>query len=94
MKIWKHYVSWHEINGVVQAQMPYGAEILSCGVQGDGVAVWFKCDPEQPMITRPLTIVGTGHNCPSTLRFIGTVQHPETVSPLVMHLFDGQELRP
>lgn len=75
--------------------MPKGAQLLSVGVQNGRIKLWALIDPGEPIVSRDLILIGTGHPIIRTLgEFIGTVHltMPHSGSVLVFHLFDGGEL--
>ena len=64
----------------VSIQMPFGSEIVKCGVQGmkgnkPNICVWAVVDPEREMETYHFCIRGTGHPLPEDdgYRYIDTV---------------------
>lgn len=79
------------LQDVATVQMPYGACILSVGVQRDSVVVWANVDPKvERMIDRRFRIIGTGHEFDDTYlgRFVGTVMVGDA---LVFHIFEQLE---
>lgn len=67
--------------------LPYGATILSAGVQGDDIFIWALTDTENPLSTRYIDVYGTGHIVSEngTLRFIDTV----FIGNFVFHVFEN-----
>lgn len=83
MKVWKFEITDPE----TPVPMPYGAVVLSVGVQRGKVCLWAMVDPNSPSVVRRFVIVGTGHPVPGHGRFIGTVllHHGD----LVFHVWEG-----
>ncbi|MNQ84484.1 hypothetical protein D3C85_996140 [compost metagenome] len=79
--------------GTQVSRLPYDAEILSVGAQGNSLVLWALVDPlEQLTEDRVLTVLGTGHSAFEPLGlFIGTVQftEPGPCQGLVFHVFEG-----
>lgn len=85
--IWKFTLSDDDLQEV---QMPYGAEILSVGMQRDKFCLWAIVDPERPKESRRIMLRGTGHNMPDFTippKFLGTVFQ----GIYVWHLFEVEE---
>lgn len=55
-------------HGVATVQLQDGAEIMTVGVQGeyDLPVLWFKCDPDAPLVEKTFAIVPTGGEVPSS----------------------------
>ena len=67
--------------------MPRFANILSAGIQPDGICIWAAVDTEMPLELRYIEIIATGHNIHSTdLTFIQTVFDQD----YVWHVFERQ----
>lgn len=87
LTIWKA-----PLNGVDEQtiQVPVGADLLSAREQGDGICVWYRCDPAQETKeARTILIRGTGHmNVPGAeaARFLGTVSLLS--GRLIFHVFE------
>jgi len=65
-------------------EMPLGAEILCCQLQG-ALTIWAKVDPFEPTVQRTFLLVGTGEEMTSdTVKYINTVQ----MGDLVWHIFE------
>lgn len=71
--------------------MPRGAVLLSVAEQYGEIVVWAWVDPDVPMVTRNLYVVGTGSPADhiADLPFVGTVVMMS--GTLVLHIFDGGE---
>lgn len=75
-------------------EMPAGASILSADAQNGVPTIWVLVDPEMPLVTRRMLVLGTGHEIALDARehldrFVGTVQSDD--GSLVWHVFDGGE---
>lgn len=90
------------IEDKVEIEMPEGAQILSCQMQGPEqfaqntpvikpVCLWALVDPEAKTVKRTLFVRGTGHPAEGLelLPFISTVQLAG--GQLIYHIFDGGE---
>lgn len=55
--------------------LPFGAKVLSAGMQADGMYIWVAIDPNEPRkARRTLAVIGTGNGAvPANARFISTV---------------------
>ncbi len=74
-------------------KVPKGARILSVGKTDSRscrAAVWFSCDPLQPLIDREILVCVTGGDAPSPFaaHFIGTVVFDRPSGPFVLHVFE------
>lgn len=69
--------------------VPDGAEVLCVQVQGEDACIWYLCDPKQPLTSRTIIILGTGHEVDEKAlgRYLGTFQLME--GRLVLHVFEG-----
>ena len=88
--IWRFTVP---VQDVVEMRMPEGAEILSVKDPHGwgGIRLWAAVDPEAPVVSRILYVVGTGHPCDLKPEFfIGTVE--QNGGALIWHVYDGGEL--
>jgi hypothetical protein len=74
--------------GVQHVVMPHGASLMSVQVQNNSICLWAYIETDNHPKTRRVLIVGTGHEVPPHLKFVGTVQH----GAYVWHIFDGGEL--
>jgi hypothetical protein len=53
---------------------------------------WALVDDEQPLVRRPVVIVGTGHEVPKNVStYIGTFQLVSSIGLLVFHMFELNE---
>ena len=66
--------------------LPRGAELLTVQVQFDLVQLWAVVDSSQPVETRYIHIVGTGHPIGFAGKYIGTFQLDG--GALVFHVFE------
>lgn len=68
--------------------IPFGAEVLSVGMQQGVIQLWVWVNILAPEKARNFVIFGTGHTIPDTLnlRFIGTVQLDE--GSFIYHVFE------
>lgn len=66
--------------------VPEGAQLLTAREQGDGLCVWFKCDPARLSTKRRIAIVGTGHPVPEDSHYVGTGVLQG--GALVLHVFE------
>lgn len=85
MKVWKFEIADPETPPL----MPYGAHVLSVGVQYDKVCVWALVNPLEPVEAHRLVIVPTGETVPGRGRFLGTVMLHG--GALVFHVWDRFE---
>ena len=67
--------------------MPRGASLLDGQFQGDSLVLWALVDPTAPEVTRDVLVAGTGHEVPSSLTYVTTIQQ----SIFVWHIFDCGE---
>lgn len=90
--VWKFKLQLSDVQNV---EMPTNAQILCVQVQpwegGEDVCLWALVDPEQPLTTRKILIVGTGHDredlAQPFLHYIGTFQ--VAGGRLVFHVFEN-----
>jgi len=68
-------------------EMPKGAQILDVQIQYETFCVWAIVDPEQEMVQRKISIIGTGQKVNGG-KYIATIQN----SIFVWHIFDGGEV--
>lgn len=72
----------------IQYAIPEGAELL-CAVHqplSNEIVVYIRLDPDAPKIrTADFTTVGTGHECPSDGKFLGTIILHQ--GALMVHIF-------
>ena len=66
--------------------VPRGTEFLTAAVQRDSIGVWYKCDPDNPMVPRKIAIIPTGHVPPETALYLGTCMFME--GKFVLHVFE------
>lgn len=86
MKVFKYEVRVGEHQGL---RMPSGAVLLDMQCQGGDLMVWAAVDPGAPVLTRDLSVIGTGWELPGGKQsYVATAQ---TQDGLVWHLFDGGE---
>jgi hypothetical protein len=65
-------------------EMPFDAEILTVGAQGEGIFVWASVDPTSHNVKREFMCVPTGHKYDhSGAKFLGTA----FLGALVFHVF-------
>lgn len=71
--------------------MPYGAKILTVQMQHGYPFLWALVEPVPTHALLPCKILvrGTGHDCPSVGRYIGTFQM--NGGSLVFHVFEDQQ---
>ena len=80
--------TWDPVQGI---QMPYGAKILSVGIQGGEAVLWALVDPENivTMDKRKIYIVNTGGELGDQFdgrRFIGTLIFGS--GGFILHVFE------
>jgi len=69
-------------------EMPFKANVLSVGVQGNKIVVWAEVDTALSKQPRQFYIRGTGHPLDGTeKRFLGTVLY---AGGLVWHVYEGK----
>jgi len=69
--------------------VPRGAEFLFGGVQRNSICVWYKCDPDNPMVPRKIAIIPTGHIPPETALYLGACMFMD--GAVVLHVFEVLE---
>ena len=72
----------------INIEMPEGAKILSCGLDGFGVpCIWALVNPENEMVKKPVYCVGTGWNMSAldNCKFIGSMTD---CGGFVWHVFE------
>jgi len=85
--VWKAQVDPEP--GAAWVKVPLGAELLFAREQNEGIAVWFRCDPDKPESVRLITRVQTGDPAPSADqgRFLGTACFAN--GAYVLHVFES-----
>ncbi len=66
--------------------VPRGAEFLTAAVQRNSICVWYKCDPDNPMVPCKIAIIPTGHIPPKSALYLGTCMFME--GQIVLHVFE------
>jgi hypothetical protein len=83
--IWKYEVKPSHFT----VEMPVGAKILTCQVQGESIQMWAMVDPDAPTVEKDFVTAGTGQYLDDllveTMDYIGTFQ---PTPGLVFHLFE------
>jgi len=70
-------------------EVPANLSALSLQVQNDTICLWAAIDPNAPLISQRIFIVGTGQNVPPNVRaFLGTLQ----IDNYVWHVFAGEAI--
>jgi hypothetical protein len=82
MKVYKYWLTV----GDQTVTLPAGARILAVQLQHGEPQLWALVDPSQPMETRRLAMIGTGHDAPEKATYISTFQMNE--GHLVVHVFE------
>lgn len=88
--IWKFALRGGEENQYF-AELPSGAEVLSCGWQGSEFVVWAKVNPENRTTVHRFHIAGTGHDLPADIEardLIGRVEIRAPSGVLIFHVFN------
>lgn len=81
--VWKAILKPTDIQDI---EVPENAELLTVREQFEQICIWYKCNPDNPMTTRRIAIVGTGHAAPEGARYVGTgFLHG---GQLVLHVFE------
>lgn len=87
MTIWKFRIAPCGTGqyGGFRVQVPYGARLLSVGVQQDNICLWAAVDPGAPPVPHDIYLVGTGYptKVPRGAQFLGRVDE----SGFVWHCF-------
>jgi hypothetical protein len=83
VKVWKFEI----VDPEAPVAMPYGAVILSVGVQHERVCVWALVAENEPMVARRFVVARTGTPIPGHGQFIGTVLLHG--GDLVFHVWEG-----
>ncbi len=84
--IWKFQLGLVDHQAV---NMPAGAQILTCQMQGATPCIWALVNPIAPMKIRNLYVIGTGHPMPVRaldMVYLGTIQLHG--GALIFHLFE------
>lgn len=85
--IWKIALSVADVQDI---EVPAGAQLLTAREQHGKLCVWFKCNPDRPMVKRRIAILGTGHAAPDDdARYVGTGFFSD--GALVLHVFERIE---
>lgn len=72
-------------------KMPEGSKILCAQVQRDSIQLWAECDPLKKLVSRNISIYGTGHEmCDGYHSYISTVQLGD--GAIVFHVYDRGEM--
>lgn len=80
-----------EVTDLQEVPMVKDAEILTVMVQRDIPCVWAIVDPQKPIASRLIAIVGTGNQCKyNAYGYIGSFQLME--GGFVGHVFDLKEV--
>ena len=66
--------------------VPRGAEFLTAAVQRNSICVWYKCDPDNPMVPCKIAIIPTGHIPPKSALYLGTCMFMD--GAVVLHVFE------
>jgi hypothetical protein len=85
--VWKFQL---EVTDHQSLFMPVGAEVLTCGFQGNELFVWALVDDQAASEDRQFRIIGTGHeaDCVQSWRYVNTVFY----NTLVWHIFTEEQL--
>jgi len=77
--VYKYGLSPDEIS------LPKGAKVLrvGVGVQNEAPTLWVEVNPNAPIVTRRVEVVGTGHPVPVGFSHIGTIFS----GPFVWHFY-------
>lgn len=81
--VWKYPIS---LIDYVSVEMPRGAQVLSAQIQRGFLTLWALVDTDARLEVREFRIFGTGEYIDDNLKFIATIQLPET--ELVFHIFE------
>ena len=87
MTIWKAALKVIDTQDI---EVPEGSEILCAREQFDGICIWFRCFPNNPMEKRTISIVGTGHPTNGFGRYLGTAALAG--GELMFHVFEQPRL--
>jgi hypothetical protein len=81
--VWKYELDQHNTETLLT--VPAGAKFLAVGFQGDCLVVWAEVwDSEgKPSASVVVHVVGTGHEVPERVSYLGTVQ----VGAFVFHVY-------
>lgn len=83
MKVYKYPI---KILSLQDVEMPVGASILCCQMQGGEPMLWALVQPENKLSARGIRIVGTGHEASDLGRYIDTIQIDG--GALIFHVFE------
>lgn len=82
--IWKAVL---EATSFQEIKVPQGTVFLCAGEQYEDICVWYRCDPEAPLVKRSLYIYGTGHEMELTdIHYLGTTSLAG--GKLIFHVFE------
>lgn len=82
-KIYKYPLALADAE-VVQLDIPQGGQILTMGVQQGIPTLWVLVEVGRPEERRMFRTVGTGHDVPGGVKFVGTWFD----GPYVWHVFE------
>ena len=68
--IYKYIVTWSPLQSKIE--MPKGATILTCNMQGVNCCMWALVDTEMETEEREFEIVGTGWQIYDNMSYVGT----------------------
>lgn len=86
--IWKKTIGAVNSEGIALIEVPQGAKFLTVQIQNGSPAIWFMCNPNQPLVSRSIQWVGTGNEVknPDELVYIVTTQ--QFNGSFVSHFFE------
>ena len=87
-KIFKYKVPYPDRDGLSRITMPYGANVLSVGIQDKEIVIWALIWENNPEVEHVFLLINTGDEIiRDPGRFIGTVTIPLIID-IVWHIFD------
>lgn len=73
LTVWKFPLAL-DAKGRAEVKMPAPAAIIDTAFDADGnLCVWAEVRPSEPLVTRRLAVVGTGHDIPDNGAHVGSV---------------------
>lgn len=65
-------------------QIPRGARIIHAGLDpNEDICIWAEVDPDAELVSRAVSIVGTGGNVPASQEHVGSFLY----APYVWHVY-------
>jgi hypothetical protein len=79
--IWKYELS----TGLTTIALPAANELRHVDSDPSGLpSLWFEVNTTAPMVNRTFLVVGTGHDIPTEVRFVGSLK----AGPFMWHVYE------